>query len=72
MRQNVKSPPKQTCLGLAWPCEKQGDQHCEYGHRLDLHHFVLDVMLVTAKGGLQLLIRLEEQSRGCMLDITMT
>ncbi len=27
-----KAAPKQTCLGLAWPCEKQGDQHCEYGH----------------------------------------
>ncbi len=24
--------PKQTCLGLAWPCKKQGNQHCEYGH----------------------------------------
>ncbi len=28
---NVKAPT-QTCLGPAWPCEKQGDQHCEYGH----------------------------------------
>ncbi len=27
-----EAPPKQACLGLAWPCKKQGDQHCEYGH----------------------------------------
>ncbi len=42
-RQNVKPPlpppppppppaPKETCLWLAWPCEKQGDQHYVYGH----------------------------------------
>ncbi len=31
-RRNVKGTPKQTCLGLAWPCEQQGDQHCKYGH----------------------------------------